>query len=159
MEPTTLYWLAGLLEGEGSFMAPSPSSPNSPKISLNMCDEDIVIKVAELFGVKYHPHCHARAKRNGWTPSYRVQLGSSRAVALMRELRPLMGIRRKQQIDRALSGYRLPNPARRITIKEILTIREEIATGKSVKQVAKERGLHYTTVRRIKNKRRRFANV
>ena len=49
-----LYWLAGLLEAEGSFLHGSPSSPSIPMVKLQMTDEDIVARVALLFDVKYH---------------------------------------------------------------------------------------------------------
>ena len=33
-----LHWLAGLLEGEGTFMTGPPSSPGLPVIAVNMTD-------------------------------------------------------------------------------------------------------------------------
>ena len=41
-----LHWLAGLLEGEGTFMAGPPSAPRTPAVQLSMVDRD----VAERFG-------------------------------------------------------------------------------------------------------------
>lgn len=64
MENNDLHWLAGLLEGEGSFMKPSPSSPNCPIISLQMTDEDIVKRVSLLFNCKYHSS--NRGADKGW---------------------------------------------------------------------------------------------
>jgi hypothetical protein len=45
-----LHWLAGLLEGEGSFTAGPPSSPRMPVISVNMTDEDVVARLGRIPG-------------------------------------------------------------------------------------------------------------
>lgn len=44
-----LYWLAGILEGEGSFMKGPPSAPNSPVVSCNMTDLDVIEKISKIF--------------------------------------------------------------------------------------------------------------
>lgn len=41
-----LSWVAGLLEGEGTFLAPPPSSPNQPRLRVQMTDRDIVDRFA-----------------------------------------------------------------------------------------------------------------
>lgn len=50
-------WLAGLLEGEGTFVAGPPSAPTVPLIRLVMTDGDIVQRAAGLIGrsVQHHP--------------------------------------------------------------------------------------------------------
>jgi hypothetical protein len=40
----TLIWLAGILEGEGSFMKGPPSSPNRPVISMVTTDIDVALR-------------------------------------------------------------------------------------------------------------------
>jgi hypothetical protein len=45
-----LYWLAGLLEGEGSFVKGPPSRPNCPIVQLAMTDGDVVERAARLLG-------------------------------------------------------------------------------------------------------------
>ncbi len=45
IEEKTLYWLAGYLEGEASFMKDSPSTRNRPIIIVS---EDVIRKVAEF---------------------------------------------------------------------------------------------------------------
>jgi hypothetical protein len=103
MKRSELYWLAGLLEGEGSFMAASPSAPHSPRVSLNMTDSDVVARAAALVGPL---HIQKRAPRlSKWKASYAWVLRGQRAVKLMRLLRPLMGLRRREQIDAAIFGF------------------------------------------------------
>ena len=43
-----LCWLAGLLEGEGSFIAGPPSAPRTPAVVLSMVDRDVVARAADL---------------------------------------------------------------------------------------------------------------
>ena len=51
---TELHWLAGLLEGEGSFMTGPPSSPGLPVIAVNMTDQDVMARLGRIFGRKVH---------------------------------------------------------------------------------------------------------
>jgi hypothetical protein len=67
----TVLWLACLLEGEGSFMAGPPSHPNSPIIAVQATDEDVVAKVAQVFGVSHVP-CAIRAAQ--WRRTYHARL-------------------------------------------------------------------------------------
>ena len=48
IDEKTLYWLVGLLEGEGSVLAPSSSSPNKPGVAFTATDVDVISKVSEL---------------------------------------------------------------------------------------------------------------
>ena len=54
--------LDSLLEGEGSFMPGPPSYSNSPIIAVQMTDEDVVVRVAQAFGVTYVPSAIRSAK-------------------------------------------------------------------------------------------------
>lgn len=100
------YWLAGLLEGEGTFMCGPPSAPNRPSLRLAMTDRDVVDRAGELLearGVSLkQPERHAQ---NGWKPVFVVYIRGAKAVAMMKDLYPLMGERRRKQIDRVLSSY------------------------------------------------------
>jgi len=44
-----LHWLAGLLEGEGTFMVGPPSSPGLPVIAVNMTDHDVIARLGRIF--------------------------------------------------------------------------------------------------------------
>ena len=105
------HWLAGLLEGEGTFMCGPPSAPNRPSLRLAMTDRDVVERAGELLGARgvglKQPERHAQ---NGWKPVFVVYIRGAKAVAAMKDLYPLMGERRRVQIDRVLRSYvpRLP---------------------------------------------------
>jgi len=98
-----LEWLAGLLEGEGSFVCGPPSKPNYPRIALHMTDLDVVKKVSTLFGVKFFTN---RPSAPHHKAIYSCGLTGIKAVALMKELRPLMSSRRQSQIAKSLSSYK-----------------------------------------------------
>lgn len=97
------FWLVGLLEGEGSFLRPSPSKPYEPKIDIEMKDRDCIERVAALFGLQYRTRDRHRAENHAIT--YNVRLVGKRAVQLMWMLKPYMSKRRQQQIERAIETY------------------------------------------------------
>jgi hypothetical protein len=96
MVESDLLWLAGYLEGEGSFMKGPPSKPNQPVITFVSTDEDICARAAGLLGVVYYG---CKTKKAHHKRSFRAALRAAR------ELFPHMGIRRRAQIERALASY------------------------------------------------------
>lgn len=108
VENPDLYWLAGLLEGEGSFLAPSPSRPGIVAIAVEMTDEDVIARVADLLGVSTYSTC--RPRQDHHKQSFRVMIRGKKAAEWMRCLQPLMGERRQRQIETALraESYREP---------------------------------------------------
>jgi len=103
MNDNEVFWLAGLLEGEGSFLKPAPSEAGYPRVKISMSDYDVIQRVASLFEVNYI-HTRTESRSVFWREIYDVQIKGSRAVQLMQQLCPLMGARRKEQIENAI-GY------------------------------------------------------
>ena len=101
MSLAELHWLAGWLEGEGSFMAPPPSNPRCPRISAQARDKDVVCAAARLMQIK--PGLE-KARRPHWSSIWRVLLQGRRATALMLALAPLLGERRRTQIQCAITA-------------------------------------------------------
>jgi hypothetical protein len=135
--PEELHWLAGLLEGEGSFMMGPPSSPGLPVIAVNMTDHDVMARLGRIFGRKVH----ALKPRNArWRTSYQVRVNGGAAVRWMTVLRPLMGLRRQGQIDRALASY-APRPVALLTDEAARTALDALVGGASVKSVAERFGV------------------
>jgi hypothetical protein len=103
-----LAWLAGILEGEGSFVVcrrtrhrkSGPWTQTSIRVCLSMTDEDIVVRAAELMGTSYW----ADGKRDGFKQRFTTHLSGPEGVRLMKFLRPFMGLRRQAQIDKALGA-------------------------------------------------------
>ena len=111
-------WLAGLLEAEGSFMTGTPSQPRTPHIMINMTDLDVIQRVATLWCSSIK---HFRKNVVGLKEQHSVQIGGGSAVSFMQLLRPLMGLRRQQQIDRAIASYqpRIPYSHRVFRIHDL----------------------------------------
>ncbi len=131
-----LYWLAGLLEGEGSFLKGPPSAPRHPVVALQMTDKDVVSRVAAMFGRKTGCWQSPQAR---WRPTYMTRITGAKAVAWMTALRPLMGTRRRAQIDRALASYD-PKPVALLDDAGALEALGMLAGGSSVRGVAERFG-------------------
>lgn len=103
LDSSELYWLAGILEGEGTFGAPPPSSPGSPFMRVAMTDSDVVERVARLWGRAVcvddkRPAPHLKAV-------FITTIKGAAAVEWMRCLYLLFGARRRLQIDNAARGH------------------------------------------------------
>jgi hypothetical protein len=101
-----ILWLGGWLEGEGSFSAPPPSDPRRPRIAGQSRDRDVVFEVARLMDITPSADKSERTRIHGWSPTWKVLLRGSRAIALMQALEPIMGTRRVRQIHSALWAAR-----------------------------------------------------
>ena len=98
-----LAWLAGLLEGEGTFTRTYSPSGFYPVLSVKMCSRDIVERAAILLGVSRV--AQRRPKNPAWSLEYAAKIGGAAAALWMQRLRPLMGERRRAAIDLALDDY------------------------------------------------------
>src|SRR4051794_27846892 len=131
-----LHWLAGLLEGEGSFHKGPPSNARHPVLALQMTDEDVVARVAAMWGRKLGSW---QAPDPRWRRTYMTRIVGAKAVAWMTALRPLMGSRRQTQIDLAVASYD-PRP---LAVLDDRTAREALGmllNGDGVRTVAERFG-------------------
>lgn len=150
MKNNDLNWLAGLLEGEGSFIKGSPSNPNQPSINLQMTDEDIVARVATLFQVSYYKN--QRKNKPTWNPIYICRVKGIRAHDIMVKLKPLMGTRRKSQIDAALLNYIKRSPGdfcRKLSNKQVIEILDQ--SNKTLSELGKLYNINRAVIRRIRS--------
>lgn len=97
MNAIDLAWLAGLLEGEGCFLV--RNGRGGPLVQLNMVDGDIVARAAEIMGGRSRPWHAERWGVKKTQTAWRVRIEGSKALGLMDELYPLLGIRRRARID------------------------------------------------------------
>lgn len=97
-------WLAGILDGEAHFRS---IGATYPVIQLSMNDEDtmqlVQQAVQELSG-EPASELDPNTLPSGKT-SYRLWVVGDQAVAVMRQIRPLMSARRTEQINNALREY------------------------------------------------------
>lgn len=99
-----IVWLAGFLEGEGSFMSVYKESWG-PYLRISFCstDKDIVLRACHILRGNFREH----------TPSYpgakQQYMGtltrSAEAAGWMQTLLPLMGERRGEKIKSILKEY------------------------------------------------------
>ena len=139
IDELSLYWLAGVLEGDGSFLEGKVYNDYKPLIMCTMTDEDVIARIASLLEVGYHAahHTDKRAIERGWKQPYATKVSGERAVRLMKQLRPLMGQRRQSEIDRAVASYQ-GDRRKVVTPEQIEEIRERIHNGESPLKLAKE---------------------
>lgn len=147
-----LLWLAGLLEGEGSFMPGPPSKPNSPRVQVQMADRDVIERAAATLGTTQL--CTYQAHED-WKAIYSTCVRGKRAIAIMQQLYPLMGMRRRAQIERAIMSYHPmwhePKSHVGLTHEQILEIYKRAATGDPCKSIAADFDVTYKTVWDIKH--------
>jgi hypothetical protein len=100
-----MAWLAGLLEGEGSFMMTSQRHRGRvyryPKIVVNMTDQDVIARAAAMFGTSIY----ALPPRVGYKQQWRATANGSYAAAWMCDLYPWLGLRRRARVAAIFSEY------------------------------------------------------
>lgn len=100
-----LAWVAGALEGEGSFLL---RQGRRPEVRAGMSDEDIIRRLHDVTGVGgvYGPFKkthNGKQCKDSWVFSVQNQ---GEAYALMVALYPWMGKRRQDQIRTTIIGWR-----------------------------------------------------
>src|SRR4051812_3654464 len=98
---TDIAWLAGLLEGEGSFSI--LENGTAPQIKLAMNDSDIVQRAKFLTN---HPGPVNTALLKSGNTSYIINICGNLAIQWMMTIYTLMGIRRKAKIREILLNWR-----------------------------------------------------
>jgi hypothetical protein len=102
-------WLAGLLEGEGSFgYYETPRKGGGTPIRrliavLKMCDEDVVRRAQKLVEVG-SLQVHQRTSRR---PEWTWTVCGQQALMVMEIIYPYMGARRREQIANAVNRYQV----------------------------------------------------
>jgi hypothetical protein len=103
-----IYWLAGLLEGEGSFCLRSQVSGRGayPTIQLGMTDLDVVTKAKTILGGSGSIGVEGLGTNARRTkPLYKYVIAGPRAVGWMMTLYPLLGTRRQNRISEVLAAW------------------------------------------------------
>jgi len=96
-----IAWLAGLIEGEGSF---GLHRRTYPQIQLAMADEDVVKRAAVLFDVST-TYCYPPSLQ-GYKPVWRCYVNGVKAVGWMMTLYSLLGSRRKTKVLEVLNFWK-----------------------------------------------------
>jgi hypothetical protein len=154
MTRTELAWLAGLLEGEGTF----GHGGGTPCVRLQMTDKDVVDKAADLMG----GNVYTSEPVPGNKQVYRVGVYGPRAIDLMGRLQTFMGARRQQSIretvewnkERPGQGSGPRKGFMGLTIKDVQEIRRLASLGVRQRELAKMWKMYPGSVSRIVNRKR-----
>lgn len=99
-----LFWVAGLLEGEGCFYVTPPSRGTAVSVICEMTDEDVLVKLAKILRLGWVRE-KPRKTVNGKT-TYRYTASGSQAIQIMLTIYPLMSGRRKEKIEECVTKWR-----------------------------------------------------
>lgn len=93
-------WLAGLLEGEGSF---DLHKGRYARVRVGMTDRDVVGRAADLLGA----NVRLSLKPRGHKPMWHAEVSGTKAVGAMNAVLPFMGSRRSDKIAQVLGAVAL----------------------------------------------------
>jgi len=96
-----IAWLAGLIEGEGSFIW----GKTTPTISVQMSDKDVLERAAKLMGVEVRGPRFPKGKPT-YKPIWAIYLAGPQAVGWMLTLYSFMGERRRAKIEDNLAKWK-----------------------------------------------------
>jgi hypothetical protein len=139
-----IVWAAGLLEGEGSFFI--KTGTHLPMVACQMTDEDVIQRLGGIFGGPlFSPAKQAEHHKQSW----KWQVTGKLAAHVMRTVRPHMGLRRTEAIDKALVVW----DARQAEIAAVAHLGQRAAEyyrtmpKPSLRGAAAQFGVSYETVR------------
>jgi hypothetical protein len=90
MRPTEAAWLAGLIDGEGSFryQRPSPRTLRRQSVLfIEMTDLPTMRRVSDLIGMNIYKR---KPQKLNWKPCYQGVLGGQRLLRLLWEIKPYL---------------------------------------------------------------------
>lgn len=102
MNRDDLLWLAGLLEGEGSF---DLHRGKYPRVRVGMSDRDVVGRAATLLGARVRLSLKPAPNAAMW----HAEVSGAKAAEIMRQILPHMGARRSAKIA-AILGHSTLGP-------------------------------------------------
>lgn len=106
---TDIAWLAGLLEGEASFMLKNGNTT----IQVQMTDKDVMDRAAALLGTKVGDYGRKPKGKASYLPVFWLAIHGTRAIGWMMTLYVLMGKRRQAKILQILDHWRSAKSAPR----------------------------------------------
>jgi hypothetical protein len=129
MVAADVAWLAGLLEGEGTFTLSKQRVGGKshrrtegllPRVQLCMTDEDVVHRAYIVTGVGTFSGPNIPKSRGENKPSWTWAVNRfGQVIAIMRIVLPFMGVRRTEQINFALENMVVVSSQAEVTIEVI----------------------------------------
>lgn len=101
-----IAWAAGLFEGEGSIVFCNTQGYRFPRISIKMCDQDVLEKFGKIVGIERlnGPYETKQTQANPqWKPAYEWHTSKKKEVArILSSFLPYLGARRAYKALNAL---------------------------------------------------------
>ena len=94
-------WVAGFLEGEGSFQ----SARNTPCVSASQLNPEPILKLHRILGGGMNQFHHKLTKGNTF---FRWNAYGPRAMGIMLTVYPLLSVKRQEQVQKVIWRYRNP---------------------------------------------------
>jgi len=104
---TDLYWIAGLLEGEGCFHTSGSGKP-VPAISICTTDLDVITKLKRLMRHDGVISSSVDNRHKHYKVRYIIDIYGVRAISWMFTLYPLLGLRRRAKIKEVVAHWKVP---------------------------------------------------
>jgi len=107
-----LLWLAGILEGEGTFaLIHHERNVGTPRVQMRSADRDVIERVVKIVG---QGKVGGPYRKTGAAPHHAPMWGwiasSKESLKLMSVLFPHMCLRRREQISKVFISLGLPPP-------------------------------------------------
>lgn len=101
LSSSEIGWVAGLLEGEGSFFL--AASNRQPRVQMQSTDHDVLLRLHGVIGAGCINTVGPRPNRK---PCWQYSMGTRNDIdLLLRQIYPMMGRRRRAQIDVVLASF------------------------------------------------------
>lgn len=95
-----IYWLAGIIEGEGTIV----SNNGYPRIKVFMTDKDVIERVSKLLKSKVNgPYMNNKSIK----PVYGATLCGKKAHGVLMTIYSILGVRRQEKIKEVLGAYQI----------------------------------------------------
>lgn len=99
LSSSEIGWVAGLLEGEGSFIV--VRNGTRPRVQMQSTDEDVLLKLRAVLGAgRICPISQRANRKQCWAFALNTR---DDIDLLLRQIYPMMGARRRVQIDLVLA--------------------------------------------------------
>ena len=101
-----LIFLAGVFEGEGSFgfWGKEDKANRYLRAQIRMCDEDIVTRFTDYFKLGFITTHVPKNKKH--SKSWKWTVAGEKAVSVMLQMMPYLGIRRKEKFEECYQSYK-----------------------------------------------------
>ena len=148
-------WLAGILDGEGWFMAIERTNGRTktlygcPICECQMATLEDMRDIADLMGVE--TLSTVPPKKDGWLVQYRAMARGTKALSVMKRIRPYVGKRRGEKIDALFTQFSEWHPRQKLTNDKVMSIYQRAWAGEQGTKLAEEFGISSGNVSDIKN--------